>query len=128
VQLVGITHPFHPFGGRRLVCLGERYNRSGKRLLLRVDDGTVCSVPPQWTDAVTPDLEFFMGQGRALLRVADLLELALLVTRLCQGSACEGPTECKDNSAASVRQLMPQGGKSEAHTEHGSVDELANQP
>ena len=106
-----IKHQFNPFGGRHLVCVGERYNRSGKRLLLQADDGTVCSVPPQWTDAVTPDLEVVMGQGRALFRVEDLLELAGLVTRLCQGSACEGPSGCKDNSAAPVRQLMPQGAK-----------------
>jgi hypothetical protein len=62
--------------------LGERYNRSGKRLLLRVDDGTVCSVPPQWTDVVCPDPEVVIGQGRALFRVADLTELAGLVARL----------------------------------------------
>jgi Family of unknown function (DUF5372) len=62
--------------GRQLLCVGERYNRSGKRLLLRVDDKTVCSVPPQWTDTVASDPEVAMGQGRALFRVSDLLELA----------------------------------------------------
>jgi hypothetical protein len=67
---------------RQLPCIGERYNRSGKRLLLRVDDKIVCSVPPQWTDAVASDPEVAMGQGRALFRVSDLLELASLVTRL----------------------------------------------
>ncbi|MFJ1260861.1 DUF5372 family protein, partial [Cupriavidus sp. CuC1] len=81
-QLVLITHPFHPFSGRQLVCVGERYNRSGKRLLLRVDDRTVCSVPPEWTDIAAPDPEVVMGQGRALFRVADLMTLADLVTRL----------------------------------------------
>jgi hypothetical protein len=50
--------------------------------LLRVDDRTVCSVPPQWTDSVAPDPEVVMGQGRALFRILDLLELASLVTRL----------------------------------------------
>jgi hypothetical protein len=35
VQLVRVTHPFHPFADRQLVCVGERHNRSGKRLLLR---------------------------------------------------------------------------------------------
>ena len=79
--------------------------------MLQVDDGTVCSVPPQWTDAVTPDLEVVMGQGRALFRVVDLLELAVLVTRICQGNACEGPTGCKDNSAAYAKHLMPKSRK-----------------
>jgi hypothetical protein len=60
---VRITHPFQAFGDRQLLCVGERYNRSGKRLLLRADDTTVCSVPPQWTDAVTPDAEVLMGEG-----------------------------------------------------------------
>ena len=62
--------------------MGERYNRHGKRLLLRVDDVTVCSVPPQWTDLVTPDPEIVIGEYRALFRVADLLELERLVDKL----------------------------------------------
>ena len=77
-----VTHPFHPFGGRQLVCIGERQNRSGKRLLLRVDDQTICSVPPQWTDLAAPDPEVAMGQGRPLLRLVDLMELARLVRQL----------------------------------------------
>ena len=62
--------------------MGERYNRHGKRLLLRVDDVTVCSVPPQWTDLVIPDPEIVIGEYRALFRVADLLELERLVDKL----------------------------------------------
>ncbi len=79
-----ITHPFHPFSGRDLPCVGERYNRAGRRLLLRVDDVTVCSVPPQWTELVAPDPETVIGERRALFRVADLLELARLVDQLCE--------------------------------------------
>jgi hypothetical protein len=85
VQLVRVTHPFHPFAGRQLICVGERYNREGKRLLLRVDDSTICSVPPQWTDAAAPDPEVLIGQGRALFRVADLMGLARLVEQLSAG-------------------------------------------
>lgn len=59
-----------------------RYNRYGKRLLLRVDDSTLCSVPPQWTDLTSPDPEVALGQGRALFRIADLMELDKLVSRL----------------------------------------------
>lgn len=61
--------------------------------MLQADNGAVCSVPPQWTDAVTPDPEIVMGQGRALLRVADLLELADLVSRLCQERCLRGISE-----------------------------------
>ncbi len=79
-----VTHPFHPLGGRELVCVGERHNRYGRRLLLRVDEDHVCSVPPQWTDVVAPDPEVVLGGGRSLFRVADLLELADLVSRLAE--------------------------------------------
>ncbi|WP_321473439.1 DUF5372 family protein [uncultured Paludibaculum sp.] len=77
-----VTHPFHPLSGQELACVGERYNRYGRRLLLRLDEVAVCSVPPQWTDLVTPDPEIVLGEGRALFRVADLLELVRLVNQL----------------------------------------------
>jgi len=91
------------------MCIGERWNRFGKRLLLRVDDDVVCSVPPQWTDMVAPPLDVAMGQGRALFLAEDLLALAGLVTRL-SGEQPGAPDPCKENDAASVRQKMPQKG------------------
>jgi len=75
-------HPFHPLSGQQLACVGERYNRYGRRLLLRVDEVTVCSVPPPWTDLVVPDPELVIGAQRALFRLADLVELARLVEQL----------------------------------------------
>jgi hypothetical protein len=54
--------------------------------LLQVDKSTVCSVPPQWTDVVAPDPEIAMGNGSALLRVTDFIELARLVARLASTS------------------------------------------
>jgi len=90
---VRVTHPFHPLSGRELICVGERYNRYGKRLLLQLDDATVCSVPPQWTDIVSADPELVMGRGRALLRIVDLMELETLVTRL----AVARRVRCTDN-------------------------------
>lgn len=80
-----ITHPFHPLSGQQFVCVGKRYTRYGMRLLLQVDEQSVCCVAPQWTDLVPPDPEIVMGQGRALLRVADLVELTRLVLRLSRG-------------------------------------------
>ena len=84
-----ITHPFHPLSGKQLACVGERYNRSGRRLLLRVDEATICSVPPQWTDFVAPDPEIVLGEQWALFRVADLLELARLVEQLSRCDAVQ---------------------------------------
>ncbi|MGV1861611.1 DUF5372 family protein [Rhizobium rhizogenes] len=85
-QLVRVTHPFHPLFPRQLPCVGKRYNRHGERLLLQTEDATVWSVPPQWTDLVSLDPEVVMGNGRSLLRVVDLMELATLVKRLSSKS------------------------------------------
>jgi len=72
----------------RLRC--ERYNRSGKRLLLRVDDRTVCSVPPQWTDSVAPDPEvgmrFYLG---AVCLVCSILLAMLWDLRVSRRSGCK---------------------------------------
>ena len=84
-----VIHPFHPLNGQQLARVGEGYNRYGMTLLLGTGDGSVCSVPPQWTDLAAPDPEIVMGERRALFRVADLLELAHLVDRLRRGDAPE---------------------------------------
>jgi Family of unknown function (DUF5372) len=80
-RLVRITHPFHPLSGRQLPCVGERYNRYGMTPLPQIDDESVCSVPPQWTELVAVDPEIATGGHRALFRVVDLLELAGLIDR-----------------------------------------------
>ncbi len=107
-----VEHPFHPLGGRQLVCVGERYNRYGARLLLCTDDGGVCSVPPQWTDVVAPDPEIVLSEGRSPFRVADLMELAELVSRLV-GRERRG-VKSKANDAASVRPIPPHGADADA--------------
>jgi hypothetical protein len=100
---VRITHPFHPLSGQQLACVGERYTRYGRRLLRRVDEATVCAVPPQWTDLVVPDPEMVIGEQRALFRVVDLLELVRLVEQLggrdglqkAEGGSGEFRRKCK---------------------------------
>jgi hypothetical protein len=62
--------------------VGDRCNLYGRRLLQQVDDGTICSVPQQWTDLVAPDPEIVIGDYRALFRIADLLELARLLDQI----------------------------------------------
>lgn len=86
-----VTHPFHPLSGKQFVCVGERYNIQGKRLLLQVDEVTICSVLPQWTDVAAPDPEIIIGNHRALFRVADLLDLARLVDQLAKRESATKP-------------------------------------
>jgi Family of unknown function (DUF5372) len=81
-EFVEVTHPFHPLSGRRLSCVGRRYNRYGERVLLQDEKGGLWLLPPQWTDLVVPDPVVALSDGRALLRFVDLMELARLVDRL----------------------------------------------
>jgi hypothetical protein len=78
-----------PLSGKQLACVGERCNPYGRRLLLQVDDGTICSVPDRWTDLVASDPKIVLGKHRALFRVADLLQLARLVDQLGRGDSLE---------------------------------------
>jgi hypothetical protein len=75
-----------------LVCVAERYNRYGTRILLEVED-RLCSIPREWTDLVAPDPEVILGEGRALVRVRDLMALAGLVGRLVGERSPEGSDE-----------------------------------
>lgn len=86
-----MTHPFHPLVGRRLPCVGRRYNRHGERILLQTEESSIWSVPPQWTDLVSPDPAVVMGNGQAIVRFADLMELADLVDRISGQSATRPP-------------------------------------
>lgn len=105
-HLVRVTHPFHPLNGRQLVCVGERYNRYGTRLLLEGEGSEIYSVPRQWTDLVPPDPEIVLGNGRALVRVADLLGLADMVERL-RSSTRPKPKQCKAKDVARVKTTTP---------------------
>ena len=69
--------------------MGERCNRYGSRILLE-DDDRVRSVPREWTDLAAPDPEVVLGEGRLLVRVQDLKELACLVEQLTRRSPPEG--------------------------------------
>ena len=57
--------------------MGERCNRYGRRLLLQLESGTICAVPPQWTDLVAPDPEL-VGPGLRLLELLDWRGVAMI--------------------------------------------------
>ncbi|NML92036.1 hypothetical protein HHL26_23850 [Sphingobium sp. TB-6] len=107
MQLVTVTHPFHPYTGQQGECIARRGNRSGKRWLLRFADGRICPVPPQWTDATPPDLEVTAVARRALCSFSDLLELSDLVALLMSRKRVTGAKARKDNYAASVKGITP---------------------
>lgn len=75
------------------MCVGERCNAWGRRLLLSIGENTVCAVPLPWTDLVASDPEVVLGEARAALRVGDLIELARLVARLRGRDASNTPAD-----------------------------------
>jgi hypothetical protein len=103
-----VTHPFHPYSGREGAVVAARYNRFGKRLLLRFDDGVTCPVPAHWTDLVAPDPEVVTGKGRSAVRVIDLIELAKLTAALGGQSPVREGKMRKGNFAATVKPITPQ--------------------
>lgn len=88
--------------------VAKRGNRAGKRWLLRFDDGEICSVPPQWTDAATLAPEVVAGVGCALCSLTDLLELSEHVAHLMSEKRVTGAKKCKVKYAAHVKQMTPQ--------------------
>ena len=77
-----MTHPFHPWHGREFVLLGVRLNWSEDRVFFLDAEGVQHSLPVGWTDAATVDVFVAVAAGRCAVRVADLLELALMVEGL----------------------------------------------
>ena len=71
-------------------------------------DGRICSVPPQWTDAIAPDPEIIEGVGHPLCSLADLLELSEHVARLVSEQDTARRKRRKGNYAASVKGNTPQ--------------------
>lgn len=50
LQFVSAHAPVSPAVRATAPLPGKGYNGYGERLLLQVDDATVCLIPPQWTD------------------------------------------------------------------------------
>ena len=67
----------------------------------------MCSVPPQWTDIAAPDPEVLIGGYRALMRVADFMELERLVDNLRKPDSWKKPTMRKAKYAANVSETVP---------------------
>jgi hypothetical protein len=52
------------------------------RVTYRDQLGHLCSIPASWTDAVAPDPVVLVSAGRSAFRLADLVELARLITTI----------------------------------------------
>jgi hypothetical protein len=81
---VCITHPFHPYYGRRFPLVTVRQNWGEDRVYYRDADGQLTRIAASWTDLATPDPVVAVSAGRSPFRLQDLLELTRLVAALEQ--------------------------------------------
>ena len=74
-----ITHPFHPWRGRRFEVLEHRRQWGQWRVYYLTKTGRQAFFPASWTDLGSADPFVEQARGRAIARIEDLLELAKLV-------------------------------------------------
>jgi hypothetical protein len=79
-QYFTITHPFHPWRGRRFELIDRRLRWGQWRVYYVAENGCQSYLPAAWTDAGDPDPFLEQAQGRAVARIEDLLKLAALTT------------------------------------------------
>jgi len=92
VHSTRITHPFHPWTGRKVEVLDHRKVGAGERVLLEGVDGRRTWIPASWTDIASPDPFLVASNSRASFRVEDLLRLVELLSDLAEdtGRKCQG--------------------------------------
>jgi len=79
---VRVTHRFHPLFGRELEFVKRRRNWRADRVYVLDLDGSLLSLPVEWTDVVAEDPFVVVAAGRSPFHIAGLVELAELVDRM----------------------------------------------
>lgn len=87
---VRVTHPFHPLFGQSLDFIERRVNWGDDLLFYRDRRGYVTALPTRWTSLEDEDLFLVVSAGRSHFRVADLIDLAALITELQSATQAEG--------------------------------------
>ena len=87
-----VTHPFHPLYGQQFEILTYRHNWGEYRVTFYQTPDHVRALPAAWTSLAPPDPSVMLAAGRAAFRVADLLELSHLISRIKEGH--EEAAEC----------------------------------
>jgi hypothetical protein len=79
---VRITHPFHPLFGQEIDFVERRIQWGDDLLFYRDRHGYVTALPTRWTSVEAEDPFLVVAAGRSQFRVADLIDLAALITEL----------------------------------------------
>ncbi|MEX2615678.1 MAG: DUF5372 family protein, partial [Alphaproteobacteria bacterium] len=88
-QYFTVTHPFHPWCGRRFERIDLRRRWGQWRVYYVTDTGCQAYLPASWTDAGGRDPFVEQADGRAIGRTVDLLRLADLIGDLSSKSVKE---------------------------------------
>jgi hypothetical protein len=65
--------------GQEYELVVYRHNWGEDRVYFHNGEGTLCSLPATWTDAITPDPFVTIAAGRCHFRWQDLLQLAEMI-------------------------------------------------
>ena len=79
---VRITHPFHPLFGQEIAFVERRVRWGDDLIFYRDRHGYVTALPTRWTNVEAEDPFVVVSAGRSPFRVADLIDLAVLITNL----------------------------------------------
>ncbi len=81
-----VTHPFHPWRGRRFVLATRKQNWGEDRVMFFDDQGRLRSLLASWTDVDERDAFSQCSGGRSWLRPDDLMRLRALVDEIAESS------------------------------------------
>jgi Family of unknown function (DUF5372) len=84
-----VTHPFHPWRGRKFELVDCRQCWGEWRVFYYNDNDQVAYFPASWTDAGQTDPFIVLSGGRAVSRFEDLLRLVKLIEDLKQSAVKE---------------------------------------
>lgn len=74
-----MIHPFHPLAEKEFIVITCRQNWGENRVFFYDDQGTLSSLPVQWTSLAVEDPFVALSNAESFFRVPDLLELAHLI-------------------------------------------------
>lgn len=79
-----VTHPFHPWRGRRFELIDMRSRWGEWRVYYITEKGDSSYLPASWTDVRPLDPFVEQARGRAIARMEDLLGLAKMAGKECK--------------------------------------------
>ncbi|PSS60619.1 hypothetical protein C6558_32080 [Ensifer sp. NM-2] len=77
-----VTHPFHPWRGRRFVLATRKQNWGEDRVMFYDAQGRLRSLPASWTDVTDAGVFSQVAAGRSFSRPEDLWALASLIDHI----------------------------------------------